>query len=184
VEKCAKYLVEHKCNTVQGIFRLSGSQTHIQQLKKEFDRGDKVDLNTIEDPHVVAGLLKLYLRELPESIFPNDTYEKLIDAQQNQKEKLVQTFCSILEELAPPNKAVLRYILEILAYIESNSAINKMTSSNLSIVFAPTLLRPSGGDENNISTMVMQTPLINSVMRTIIENYVQILPVLQTKHSQ
>jgi hypothetical protein len=67
---------------LEGIFRLSGSLTLINELKASIDKG-KLDvfkflcfskgnpliLNTQIDPHAVAGLLKLYIRELPEVDF-------------------------------------------------------------------------------------------------------------------
>lgn len=67
-------------NEIQGIFRLSGGAATVQQLRKDFDKGEDVSLNTIEDPHIVAGLLKLFLRELPEPVFPFDHYHELIEA--------------------------------------------------------------------------------------------------------
>ena len=53
----------------EGIFRLSGSSTHIKELREAFDRGEEVDLTLVKDEHVVTGLLKLYFRELPEPLF-------------------------------------------------------------------------------------------------------------------
>jgi hypothetical protein len=53
----------------EGIFRLSGSSTHIKELRESVDRGEELDLTPVRDEHVVTGLLKLYFRELPESLF-------------------------------------------------------------------------------------------------------------------
>jgi hypothetical protein len=71
----------------------------------------------------------------------------------NNKDDIVPTLVTIIGELPVPNKALLREMMELLAYIENNSDVNKMTSSNLSIVFAPNLIRApkvvggvSGGD--------------------------------------
>eukprot|EP01114_Cavostelium_apophysatum_P016541 TRINITY_DN4728_c0_g1_i1.p1 TRINITY_DN4728_c0_g1~~TRINITY_DN4728_c0_g1_i1.p1 ORF type:complete len:615 (+),score=174.42 TRINITY_DN4728_c0_g1_i1:70-1914(+) len=180
VDKCIKYLMEGKALELQGIFRLSGSQPQITQLKKDFDKGENVNLSTVEDPHVIAGLLKLYLRELPEPLFPFEVYDKLIDTQRNQKDSdLLDSLSVIIDnEFPPANKAVLRSLLVLLTAVESHSATNKMTSSNLSIVFAPTLIRSR---EDSMQQMVMHTPIINSIMRTIIENSSKLMPVLQTK---
>lgn len=47
---------------VDGIFRIAGTQDTMNSLKKMYDRGDDVDLNLIEDIHVIGGLLKMWLR--------------------------------------------------------------------------------------------------------------------------
>jgi hypothetical protein len=65
---------------VEGIFRLSGSANKIESYKDEFDLGLDVDLSTCEDPHVVSGLLKLYLREMPEPLLTFAAYEQFTQA--------------------------------------------------------------------------------------------------------
>lgn len=56
----------------EGIFRISGRNSHMSRLKKEFDSGADIDLRQCHpgdlDPHAVAGLFKAYLREMPSSI--------------------------------------------------------------------------------------------------------------------
>lgn len=86
-----------------GIYRLSGLSSDVQRLKKAFENSKclvfdfyPVCLHRIvhrdSDPrdacwlireidiHAVAGLLKMYLRELPESLFTNDMYQKYFEA--------------------------------------------------------------------------------------------------------
>lgn len=51
----------------EGIFRISGQSSHVAALKRLFDSGADIDLTECHprdlDPHAVAGLFKLYLRE-------------------------------------------------------------------------------------------------------------------------
>jgi len=77
VEKCIEYILQ-KGTLIEGIFRLSGSSVQIEELKTAFDRGEEVNLSVIDDPHAVAGLLKLYLRELPEPPFTYALYDSCI----------------------------------------------------------------------------------------------------------
>jgi RalA-binding protein 1 len=54
---------------VSGVLRLSGSASEIERYQKRFDEGQDVDFARANvDVHVVAGLLKLFLREMPEPL--------------------------------------------------------------------------------------------------------------------
>jgi len=134
-----------------------------------------VNLSIIDDPHVVAGLLKLYLRELPSPLFPFELYDKLVEAHQNKENTIPMLQTIFKDDLPPANKATLKKLLELLTFIEKNSEENKMTSSNLSIVFAPNLIR---SPKESLQQTVMHAPIINSIMRTIIENSDKLIPML------
>lgn len=56
----------------QGIFRVSGSQVEISNFREGFERGDDplADTTDASDINSIAGVLKLYLRELREPLFP------------------------------------------------------------------------------------------------------------------
>lgn len=56
----------------QGIFRVSGSQVEISNFREGFERGDDplADTTDASDINSVCGVLKLYLRELREPLFP------------------------------------------------------------------------------------------------------------------
>ena len=80
VYRCIEYLEANDAVIEEGIFRLSGSNTTVKQLKERFD--NERDVNLLAGPyidiHAVASLLKLYLRELPDPILSSD---KSIDFQ-------------------------------------------------------------------------------------------------------
>jgi hypothetical protein len=63
----------------QGIFRIPGSQLEINQFKEAFEKGEDplVTVNPRE-MNSVAGVLKLYLRELKDPLFPRDLYDSFI----------------------------------------------------------------------------------------------------------
>ncbi|XP_022258054.1 SLIT-ROBO Rho GTPase-activating protein 3-like, partial [Limulus polyphemus] len=65
----------------QGIFRVSGSQVEINNFKEAFERGEDplVDVTDTRDINTVAGVLKLYLRELREPLFPIFFFDQLIE---------------------------------------------------------------------------------------------------------
>jgi hypothetical protein len=55
-----------------------------------------------------------------------------------------------------------------------------MNSSNLAIVFAPNLVR---SPKETMQQVMLHTPILNSVTRTIIDNINKLLPALQTTDS-
>lgn len=64
----------------QGIFRVSGSQVEISNFREGFERGEDplADTTDASDINSVAGVLKLYLRELREPLFPIIYFEQFI----------------------------------------------------------------------------------------------------------
>uniref|UniRef100_A0A183T128 Rho-GAP domain-containing protein n=1 Tax=Schistocephalus solidus TaxID=70667 RepID=A0A183T128_SCHSO len=69
----------------------------------------------VHDAHSAAGLLKLYLRELPEPVIPFQFYDRLkatgyrIDDGQD-----LQPVISILETLPAPNYTLLQFLCQFL----------------------------------------------------------------------
>lgn len=65
----------------QGIFRVSGSQVEINNFKDAFERGEDplADMTDASDINSVAGVLKLYLRELREPLFPIIYFDQFME---------------------------------------------------------------------------------------------------------
>ncbi|NWY62799.1 FA13B protein, partial [Chionis minor] len=61
-----------------GIFRISGSVNKIKELKQKYNQGEKVDLFNDGDVDSVASLLKLFLKELPVAVFPDNICSGLL----------------------------------------------------------------------------------------------------------
>jgi len=154
--------------TVEGIFRISGSKAEIIELKMAYDRGEDVDLKIIEDYHVVAGLLKLFLRELPEPVFPCDTYFAFVSITKqrcefvNAKESLKEN----LNKLPKENYVLLDKLFYVLCLISKESNKTKMNASNLAIVFGPNLLR---APQNSEERLIMDTGAINRMLGFLID---------------
>ncbi len=80
VEKCLESLKEKGMKT-EGLFRVSATVKQINLLKKSFDKGEDVDFNLIDDPHVISCVLKQYLRDLPEPLIPFNQYSNFLGIQ-------------------------------------------------------------------------------------------------------
>ena len=64
------------------IYRVSGSAADVGRLKKAFEVNpyEAEQLLKDVDIHSVAGTLKLYLREMPESLVTTPIYQKMFEA--------------------------------------------------------------------------------------------------------
>lgn len=168
VEQCIKYL-NAKALTLEGIFRLSGSATVIENYRKAFDNGDKVDLWSEPDPHAIAGLLKLYFRSLPEPILTYDLYDAIIAAQSAPNQGLrIRYLKGLIQRLPQMNLELTKQLFQLLTKVNEQSKVNKMGLANLATVFGPNLLI---SPDRSMLQMVQDTPLINGIVSNLIQFY-------------
>ncbi|VDK51250.1 unnamed protein product [Anisakis simplex] len=97
----------------------------------------------------VAGVLKLYLRELREPLFPIFLFDQLTEcAKCINPEEFIKQVSPLLEKLSQPTLLVLRYLFAFLNHLSEFSDENMMDPYNLAICFGPTLLPiPEGKDQ-------------------------------------
>ncbi|KAI8957956.1 RhoGAP-domain-containing protein [Daldinia sp. FL1419] len=147
VYRCIQYLDAKSAIREEGIFRLSGSNVVIKQLRERFNTEGDVNLLTDEtyyDIHAVASLLKLYLRELPTTILTRDLHMKFVEVTEmsNPREKIA-ALAELVQQLPLANETLLKYLIAFLIKIINHSDTNKMTVRNVGIVFSPTLNIPA-----------------------------------------
>jgi len=173
VKQCIQYIDERALHT-EGIFRLSGSQALIDKYKALYNKGVDMDISQEPDPHTVAGLLKLYFREMPEPILTFDGYEMFIQAQgEPDTEKRISYIRGLIQNLPKINQAVLKYLVEFLIRVEKFHEVNKMAIHNLATVFAPNLLSPKEGEKNMLE-IVEDTPQVHGLVNTLIKDFTAI----------
>lgn len=79
VESCIRFISRHGLQH-EGIFRVSGSQVEVNDIKNAFERGEDPlagDQND-HDMDSIAGVLKLYFRGLEHPLFPKDVFHDLM----------------------------------------------------------------------------------------------------------
>ncbi|XP_056841257.1 rho GTPase-activating protein 20 isoform X2 [Rattus norvegicus] len=151
-------LINEKGPSTDGIFRLSTNMSACHSLKDKLDSGTKVNMNK-EDVHVVASVLKEFLRSIQGSVLTSRLYDVWLGVldQRNEEEKLAAVQ-SLLEQLPHPNVILLRQLFRMLHNIDRNSAVNQMTAYSLSVCMAPSILclpsSCSSGLANDISNEV------------------------------
>ncbi|KAI9478079.1 MAG: hypothetical protein EXX96DRAFT_504273 [Benjaminiella poitrasii] len=147
VHRCLEYLEAKGALTEEGIYRLSGSAAKVKALKKRFnDFGDVQLLEDKEDHdiHAIAGLLKMWLRELPENILTESLLGDFLQIihLDDQQDRLRQ-IGRLVSLLPIANYTLLRSLCAHLIRVVEHSNKNKMTLQNISIVFSATLTVPS-----------------------------------------
>ncbi|CED82575.1 Rac GTPase-activating protein BCR/ABR [Phaffia rhodozyma] len=148
VFRCIKYLEAKNAELEEGIYRLSGSTALIKSLRERFNTDGDFDLlqhGEPVDPHAIAGLLKLFLRELTTSLLTRELHMQflaVIDLAESKDR--IRELRHLVGQLPVHNYCLLRALTAHLILIVENAAVNKMTLRNVGIVFSPTLGIPAG----------------------------------------
>lgn len=156
-----------------GLFRVSGSHSEIQALKAAFDSQPNFPLldparhgGNVTDPHALTGLIKLYLRELPDCLLMCALYDTWLKVAADAKMSSdVSVLVGVTRQLPKRNQRVLNALLDFLALVEARKEYNQMTFDNLAVCFAPTLLRrqqASLADVKDAKTIVF---LVTALLR-------------------
>ena len=66
----------------EGIFRINGNARVVERIRASFERTGDADLSDAGDMMAVAGVLKLFLRELPEGIIPENITKQFVSTQE------------------------------------------------------------------------------------------------------
>ena len=121
----------------EGIFRISASSSEMLVVRKRIESGD-FSLPPNISPYTIGHLLKLWFSELDEPLFPQESYEALIVAAEN--EGVVN---HIVGKMVPLNRRVLYELISLLRLVcnQENHPSTKMGPSNLALVWAPNLFR-------------------------------------------
>ena len=121
----------------EGIFRVPGDGDLVGELKLRIDRG-YYTLDGLDDPHVLASVLKLWLRELADPLVPDELYNACI-AESRDPAACVR----IVHRLPTIHRRVVLFVVSFLQLFldEKVQSVTKMTAPNLALVMAPNLLR-------------------------------------------
>jgi len=177
LQKCVA-VIDNRGTTVKGIYRVSGVKSKVEKLCQAFENGaELVDLTDIQ-PNVIANVVKLYMRQLPEPLMTFRLYNDFIrvgrscpapgEGQPDPDEKeAVSQLKQLVGQLPRYHYNTLGFICQHLARVAEHSESNNMTASNLAIVFGPTLLRTTEGSASLSSLVdtVHQTRVVELLTR-------------------
>uniref|UniRef100_H3BYF1 Rho GTPase-activating protein 29 n=1 Tax=Tetraodon nigroviridis TaxID=99883 RepID=H3BYF1_TETNG len=179
IKKCTSE-IESRALNIKGIYRVNGAKSRVEKLCQAFENGkDLVELSDLS-PHDISNVLKLYLRQLPEPLVLYRYYNDLIglakecqraiveEADKLQKNqtgdkpgssvqlnRVVIKMRDFLLQLPTANYRTLHFVIAHLHRVSEQAEENKMTASNLGIIFGPTLIKPRQADaEVSLSSLV------------------------------
>jgi len=137
-------VLESKWLTLEGLFRISASKAELNDLRNRLDNGIPVNYNQFNG-HSVAGILKFWLRSMPEPLIPFSMYSDFSTCVAGKSpEDGARTLAGLVRRLPPLNRQCLHRIMMMLKKVMDHSDVNMMNAGNISIVFSPLLLRDRG----------------------------------------
>ncbi|XP_058250213.1 unconventional myosin-IXb-like isoform X2 [Hemibagrus wyckioides] len=126
----------------EGIYRKSGSTLKAKELHHLLDTSPQSTSLDNYQIHTVTGLIKCWLRELPDPLMTFDLYNDfLYAADLPEKSERLRAIYRKLEELPSPNYNTLERLIFHLVRVAKEEAYNRMSANALAIVFAPCVLR-------------------------------------------
>ncbi|KAF9164663.1 hypothetical protein DFQ27_009268 [Actinomortierella ambigua] len=169
---------------VEGLFRRSPSSAMLKQVRAAYDRGNPVDLSEY-DIHISAVLLKLFLKELPEPIFPRELYARLgATKTEGSPPKTLVMYVreDVLGALSHNQLVVVMEVFNLLRNVADHQESNKMTAQNLALVMSPNMVRHEDVlQEIALSTVSARVPTrdtlvsgpmtVGTIVRVLIEFY-------------
>jgi len=199
VKRCVA-CIDNNALSTKGIYRVNGVKGRIEKICAQMDISpDRVDLTTASH-HDVSGVMKYFLRQLPEPLMMfslydsflkiGKEYQSLITESNETTEKLrkegkevppshnADKFDAVLfkireniNKLPTANRNTLQYIVSHLTRVATFSKENKMTESNLSVVFGPTLMRAQTSSNGTDSLMqLVEIPFQSRIVETLLHH--------------
>ena len=172
---------------IEGIYRKSGGNSQIQQIKEGFERSNDYDVSDPDlDINAVTSTLKQYFRKLPTPLITYDVYDRLLNSipplpasypgappQPNpnhnldpeQRENRISLMRQAIGGLPAIHRTCLEVLVFHLARVVEHEKSNLMTSLNVAVVFAPTVMRPE-----SLAREMSENQAKNQAVQFLIEN--------------
>ncbi|XP_027250657.1 unconventional myosin-IXb isoform X5 [Cricetulus griseus] len=147
LEKLLEHVEMHGLYT-EGLYRKSGAANRTRELRQALQT-DPAAVKLEDFPiHAITGVLKQWLRELPEPLMTFAQYGDFLRAVElpEKQEQLVAIY-AVLDHLPEANHTSLERLIFHLVKVALLEDVNRMSPGALAIIFAPCLLRcPDNSD--------------------------------------
>ncbi|KFW06632.1 Rac GTPase-activating protein 1 [Fulmarus glacialis] len=124
-----------------GLYRISGCDKTVRELKEKFLRAKNVPLlSKVDDIHAICGLLKDFLRSLKEPLLTFRLNKTFMEAAEIlDEDNSVAAMYQAVGELPQANRDTLAFLMTHLQRV-AQSPETKMDITNLAKVFGPTIV--------------------------------------------
>ncbi|XP_035904230.1 ralA-binding protein 1 [Anopheles stephensi] len=138
VRDCIDYLQEHGLQSEQ-IYKVEAVKTKLQQLKRTYNNREGSCVGEMDVP-IACGLLKMFLRELPEPILTTDLSSRFEEvASHSQVSQQEQELVCLVEQLPSCNRTLLSWMFMHVDAVTQNEDFTKMNAQNIAMLLSPTL---------------------------------------------
>ncbi|XP_026641105.1 unconventional myosin-IXb isoform X1 [Microtus ochrogaster] len=147
LEKLLEHVEMHGLYT-EGLYRKSGAANRTRELRQALQT-DPAAVNLEDFPiHAITGVLKQWLRELPEPLMTFAQYGDFLRAVElPEKQEQLAAIYAVLDHLPEANHTSLERLIFHLVKVALLEDVNRMSPGALAIIFAPCLLRcPDNSD--------------------------------------
>jgi hypothetical protein len=188
LDVCSEYFESDRAISTEGIFRLSPSLTELRKFKIRVEEAlpDLSSIEACDDPILVAGLLKLLLREMEPPLLPYALFEPLLSQVRpcgNNEDAIVAMWIRMIctsEKLSLPQQRMWQKLFSLLARVAACSSRNHMHASNLAVVFAPVVCRPV---VETIETLVQDMPVAQMAVEVLIRRSADVFAAVEPEWS-
>ncbi|KAG0419850.1 hypothetical protein HPB47_003844 [Ixodes persulcatus] len=159
--------VERRGLSEVGLYRVSGSEREVREIREQFLRGKGIPNLSKADIHAICGVLKDFLRSLRETLICKSTWRQFVKAAEMEPGNRVWATWQAVTQLPQPNRDTLAaLVLHLQAVAESPEA--KMPITNLARVFGPTVVGFSVEDIDLVPNIHLETEKQAQVMESIL----------------
>eukprot|EP01105_Mastigella_eilhardi_P024983 TRINITY_DN6642_c0_g1_i1.p1 TRINITY_DN6642_c0_g1~~TRINITY_DN6642_c0_g1_i1.p1 ORF type:complete len:971 (-),score=246.07 TRINITY_DN6642_c0_g1_i1:60-2945(-) len=162
----------------EGLFRVAGDRRITQHMLGTLTAGKcMATLDSREySPHEVGDCLKAFFRQFGDCLMQTSLIEDWIAAAGDSGDilpKHIEAVKCVLARLPVCNRRVLERVAFLLNQVSKNSAVNRMTPDNLSIVWSVNLLWSQADLSNAASVLAaaVNSKRVNRIISLLIKHY-------------
>lgn len=173
IELCVCCLLE-KGLYEEGLLRVGCAGSKLRRFRSAIDANVIVPPFPAEyqDVHVIASVLKSYLRDLPDPLLTYQLYNEFVSAAQRPTEdKRKKAILNAVNQLPTGHYLNLRYLTKFLSILAAKHQHNKMSSQNIAIVMSPNLLWPPASIETDYVQKVNSAAAINTIVELLVSDW-------------
>eukprot|EP00474_Spongospora_subterranea_P005208 CRZ05666.1 hypothetical protein [Spongospora subterranea] len=140
---CHRLRELHAFTNVEGIFRVSPDKSQICIVKRQIESCESIAgaLKLVSAPHLLAAVLKDWLRGLPQPLIPAECYNEALRIGGETSVEQKGSLRTLWLALPRPNRIVLAELKSIVDEVSSNTERTRMTSYNVCVCLTPAVVR-------------------------------------------